>query len=89
MERNYEEERYIPNMPNSLSYEVLQKIGSLMKYNICKIKLNGEGGFFCEISLGFDKKLKVLIANNHVLNKNDLTSGNIIKLMMKIIFMIY
>ena len=80
MERNYIEEKKT-NMPSSVSCEVLEKLVSYMKSYICKIKMSDESqgtGFFCKILCGWDEILKVLITNNHVLNKNDITSGKII-----------
>ena len=78
MENNNIEEDYIPGMPSPISYEVMQKLGSYLISYICKIRTSKEGqgtGFFCKITCGGDKIIKVLITNNHVLNKEDIILG--------------
>ena len=81
MQRNYIEEDYIPGSPSPISYEVMQKLGSYLISYICKIRTSKEGqgtGFFCKITCGGEKIIKVLITNNHVLNKEDIIPGKII-----------
>ena len=42
----------------------------MKKYSICQILKNGKGngtGFFCKLKIG-EKKIKVLLTNNHVFN---------------------
>ena len=57
------------------------KLMKLMEESICKIKLsNGSGaGVFCNINLNENKKIPVLITNNHVLCENDISPGKKIK----------
>ena len=78
MEKNYIEEQYNPKMPSPISYEVMQKLGSYLISYICKIRTSKEGqgtGFFCKIKCGGEKIIKVLITNNHLLNKEDIILG--------------
>ena len=81
MEKNYIEEDYIPGSPSPISYEVMQKLCSYLTSYICKIRTSNEGqgtGFFCKMACGGQKIIKVLITNNHVLNKEDIIPGKII-----------
>ena len=58
-------------------------INQIKKCCICKIKSKnwGEGtGFFCNIISNSQVKLKVLITNSHILEKNNIISGTIIEL---------
>ena len=78
MERDYIEEKNISNIPSSVPCEVLLKLGSYLISYICKIRTSKEGqgtGFFCKIKCGGEKIIKVLITNNHVLNKEDIILG--------------
>ena len=66
------EEGLIEHFPTLLSIRCTEKILEQMKKNICKIispKKEGTG-FFCKIPFP-DKEnlLKVLISNNHIINK--------------------
>ena len=65
------EEKLLSRFPTLISYRSTEKILEQMKKNICKINIGKKGtGFFCEIPFP-DKEnlLKVLITNNHVINK--------------------
>ena len=58
---------------NIISFESTQKILEQMNNCICKIKINNKQatGFFCKIPFPNKKKMKkVLITNNHVINKD-------------------
>ena len=61
-------------------------ISEQMKNSLCKIKCSNGGygiGFFCKIPIS-DKLnfLPVLITNNHILNKNDISNGKTINLLI-------
>ena len=66
------EEGLIAHFPTLLSIRCTEKILEQMKKNICKIKTQiTEGtGFFCKIPFpNKENLLKVLITNNHIINK--------------------
>ena len=53
-----------------------------MESQICKIDCNDSEygtGFFCFIPYEWNSCIKILITNNHVLNKNDISFGKKIK----------
>ena len=78
MNENYIKEKEIANMPKSIPLQIMEILVPKLKKQICKIKLNDGGhgtGFFCNISYDYNSILKVMITNNHVLNKNDLSIG--------------
>ena len=64
-------EKMITGYPNTITYECTKKIIEQMENNICKIKI-GEvqgTGFFCTIPFpNKNKKLNVMMTNNHVIN---------------------
>jgi len=64
-------EKMITGYPNTITYECTKKIIEQMENNICKIKI-GEvqgTGFFCAIPFpNKNKKLNVMMTNNHVIN---------------------
>jgi len=64
-------ENMITGYPNTITYECTKKIIEQMENNICKIKI-GEvqgTGFFCAIPFpNKNKKLNVMMTNNHVIN---------------------
>ena len=64
-------ENMITGYPNTITYECTKKIIEQMENNICKIKI-GEvqgTGFFCTIPFpNKNKKLNVMMTNNHVIN---------------------
>ena len=54
----------------------------LIKTHVCKITCKDEThgtGFFCNIPIGWNNNLTVLMTNNHVLNKDDIKPGKNIK----------
>ena len=79
-----EDEEDFNYFPQSLSLEQMKCFQEQMERSICKIKCNDKGngtGFFCNIP--FPDKinlLPVLITNNHVIEKKDLTEGKKIKI---------
>ena len=77
MESN--KESILTGYPNVISYECSKTIINQMEKFICKIKVGEEQGtgFFCKIPFP-DKEnmLKVLMTNNHVINKNILNEKN-------------
>ena len=64
-------EKMLTGYPNTITYECTKKIIEQMENNICKIKI-GEvqgTGFFCTIPFpNKNKKLNVMMTNNHVIN---------------------
>ena len=81
--QNYIEEKDLDNASEPVSIDILKTIIEQTEKSICKIKCSKEGsgtGFFCVIP--FPDKfnlLPVLITNNHVLQKKDISKGKIIK----------
>ena len=78
---NIIKENLIKDQPIPVSIEGTRKIYQ-MENCICKIhKKNGTigTGFFCEIPFN-NNLLKVLITNNHVLNKNEIENNKIIEI---------
>ena len=84
--QNYIKEKYLNNSPASISFDILNIIIKQKEKCFCKINCNNGGsgtGFFCLIPFP-DKlnRLPVLITNNHILEKDDISKGK------KIIFSI-
>jgi len=83
MEIDYIKEKYIPNAPNPITFDILKIILEQKEKSICKIICNnGESGtgFFC--SVPFPDKyhlLPVLMTNNHVLEEKDIDCNKKIK----------
>ena len=81
--QNNIEENDLLNASEPVSVDNLKTIIEQIEKSICKIKCNNEGngtGFFCLIP--FPDKfnlLPVLITNNHVIEKKDISNGKIIK----------
>ena len=75
------EEKYINDSPTPVSITGMEEILGQMKKCVCKIKIgNKDGtGFFAKIPYQLKYK-NVLITNNHILKKDDLKIGNIIKI---------
>ena len=71
---------YIEQSSNPISYEQTKKILEQMEKNICKIKVdinnNTGAGFFCKIPVNNNKKMPVLITNNHIINETILQESN-------------
>ena len=83
MEEDYIKEKYIPNAPKPIAFDILKIIIEQKEKSICKILFNNRQsgtGFFCSIPFR-DKYhlLPVLMTNNHVLNQKDLNFGKKIK----------
>ena len=76
-----EEEGYIDKSPIPVSIKGTEKIIQQMKKCVCKIvKDNIKGtGFFSKIPYK-DELKKVLITNNHILNKNDIKNNKMISI---------
>ena len=83
-----EEEEYIPEkrLKNNVTCIKIKEMAKLIEYTkkrICKIYCNDGGkgtGFFCIIPLDdWDKNLRVLMTNNHVIGENDIIIGKKIK----------
>ena len=79
------EEKYIPeksldNLGKAIPYKIMKILEEKMQSQICKIECKGGHGtgFFCKI-INDDNILKVFMTNNHVLNKDDIEPGKIIK----------
>ena len=81
-EENYIKEKQLSNQPRSIPANQMEILLNLLKTNICKIYCN-EGshgtGFFCNIEIGWNKNMKVLMTNNHVLNLNAIKPGQTVK----------
>ena len=78
-------EKCIENYPKSMDSEKMEIVLTQMKKSICKVELENDiygTGFFCNIPIlnDWNSILRVLITNNHVINKNDITPGKKIKL---------
>ena len=74
---NYIKEKQLAKNPRSIPLEALEILIEKMKTSICKISCNNGGngtGFFCNISFGWTN-VKVLMTNNHILNKEDISIG--------------
>jgi len=70
---NIIKEKKLNNYPEIVSLESTEIIAKQMKKNIFKICSNDGSrgtGFFCKIPIIDNKKLNVLITNNHVINLN-------------------
>ena len=68
-----------PGYPKEATYEGMEVILLQMKKAICKIKIKEmQGtGFFCKIPFpDLNKMLRVLITNNHVINRDLLFQEN-------------
>ena len=74
---------FMPSPP-ILTIEETYKILNQINTCVCKIYKSDDvyaTGFFCEIPFA-NSKLKVLITNNHVLNKDDIKVNRIIKIIV-------
>ena len=88
-DENYIKEKNLKNGSKAISISQVDILSLKAKENICKIHYrksmeNTEltaTGFFCSIPNGSNgwNSLKVLITNNHVLNKNDISIDKIVK----------
>jgi len=81
-EEKYIKEKELSNLPKSIPAKQMIILLDLLKANICKIYCNDGRrgtGFFCNIEIGWDKIMKVLMTNSHVLNINDIKPGKAIK----------
>ena len=88
-DENYIKEKNLKNGFKAISISQVDILSLKAKENICKIHYrksmeNTEltaTGFFCSIPNGSNgwNSLKVLITNNHVLNKNDISIDKIVK----------
>ena len=69
-----DKEKLLKKYPLPVTIDETELILNQMRYSICKIENeNGDGtGFFCQIS---NKKL--LITNNHIINKEIIKNKNI------------
>ena len=75
-------EKGFTNVSNPILIELLEIYISKIKTNICKVECNDGGhgtGFFCNISIGWQQTIKVLMTNNHILKKEDLLVNKVIK----------
>ena len=78
---SYIKEKEIVNQPQAIDTEEMSNLLDLMKTHICKIncKDGSHGtGFFCNILNDWNNIIKVLMTNNHVLNKTDIQPGQTI-----------
>ena len=81
-EENYIREKTLANQPHAISIDFLRTSGDLARTRICKINYK-EGcygsGFLCNIQIDWNNYVKVLMTNNHILNKNDIQPGKTIE----------
>ena len=81
-EEKYIKEKELFNLPKSIPAKQLKILLNLLENNICKIycKDGSSGtGFFCNIEIGWNKNIKVLMTNNHVLDVNAIKPGKTVK----------
>ena len=81
-EEKYIKEKQLSNQPRSIPANQMEILLNLLKTNICKIYCNDGShgtGFFCNIEIGWNKNIKVLMTNNHVLNVNSIKPGKTVK----------
>ena len=81
-EEKYIKEKVLSNQPRAIPAKQMKILLNLLETNICKIYCDDGSrgtGFFCKIENGWDKIMKVLMTNNHVLNVNDIKPGKTIK----------
>ena len=72
-ERMKESLNMLKGYPNVISYDCTSKILYQMENCICKLRVGNDRGtgFFCKIPYyPYDKKLPVLITNNHIINRD-------------------
>ena len=70
------------NQPEPINSKEMKELLILGEKNICKIYNNDEfkgTGFFCNISIGWNNNIKVLMTNNHILNEYDILPGRKVK----------
>ena len=75
------EEKELSNLSKAMSLRTIIILENLSRTHICKIYCNDGShgtGFFCNIPFGWNNYLRVLMTNNHVLNKNDIQPGRVI-----------
>ena len=80
-EEDYITESDVPNQPKPISLKEMDILETLAQTHICKIYCsdNSHGsGFFCNIPIGWNNHLKVLMTNNHVLKEKDIQPGQTI-----------
>ena len=81
--KDIDKERFISNYPLQLSISEPEQIAKQMKYSVCKIYIiDGNGtGFFCKVKNPNESNfIHLLITDQHVLNNQALSPGNIIKI---------
>jgi hypothetical protein len=81
-EEKYIKEKELSSLPKSISAKKMKILLNLLETNICKIYCNDGSrgtGFFCNIEIGWNKNMKVLMTNNHVLNANAIKPGKTVK----------
>ena len=83
-EEKYIKEKGLSNLPKVILAKQMKILLNLLETNICKIYCNdGSGshgtGFFCNIEIGWNKNMKVLMTNNHVLDVNSIKPGQTVK----------
>ena len=73
------EEKDLENHSKSMSLDAMKIIEKQMENCVCKIESNKGGcgsGFFCNIPYDDWNLLRVLVTNNHVLDEDDIKTGN-------------
>ena len=76
-EENYIKEKELTNQPKAIPLTVIKNLEGISRTHICKITCQDGThgtGFLCNIS-NWNNTLKVLMTNNHVLNKEDIQPG--------------
>ena len=78
--KEIENEKFLENSPSPVTIEGTNTILNQLKTCVCKIenKLGNGTGFFCYIPYK-NKKIKVMVTNYHVIDKNIISENNKIK----------
>ena len=70
-------EKFINKAIEPVSLDSTEKIVYQMKKCVCRININGSNGTGFFVKLPYNKELiKVLITNNHIINKKDIETEN-------------
>ena len=77
--KDFYEQKDLENHSKSMSLDAMKIIEKQMENCVCKIESNKGGcgsGFFCNIPYDDWNLLRVLVTNNHVLDEDDIKTGN-------------
>jgi len=80
-EENYIKQSYHSEKNEKIPQEIKDKLDHIIKRNICLIikkDCNGTG-FFCKFGIDSNNVIRILMTNNHVLNKKEIEPGQAIE----------